>query len=45
LRLGAEEIAALDELTATAPPYPRWYNAQWVDAKHKAAFGGTDKSP
>ena len=38
LQLDDAEVAELNELTAPAPLYPNWYNAQWGDAKQKEAL-------
>ncbi|MBO0721789.1 MAG: aldo/keto reductase, partial [Blastocatellia bacterium] len=40
VKLSEAEVAELDALTAPAPLYPNWFNANLMDAQHKAAFGG-----
>lgn len=40
VRLGADVVAALDELTAPAPVYPNWFADGLVDADQKTALAG-----
>ena len=39
VKLGGAEVAELDSITAPTPLYPKWFNANLVDAKQKAAIG------
>jgi aryl-alcohol dehydrogenase-like predicted oxidoreductase len=39
VKLSEAEIAELDAITAPAPLYPNWFNANLMDAQHKAAIG------
>jgi aryl-alcohol dehydrogenase-like predicted oxidoreductase len=40
IKLSDAEVAALDAITAPTTLYPNWFNANLMDAKHKAALGG-----
>jgi aryl-alcohol dehydrogenase-like predicted oxidoreductase len=39
VKLSDAEVAELDMITAPTPLYPNWFNANLVDAQHKAAIG------
>jgi aryl-alcohol dehydrogenase-like predicted oxidoreductase len=38
VKLSGAEVAELDAITAPIPLYPNWFNANLVDAQHKAAL-------
>jgi aryl-alcohol dehydrogenase-like predicted oxidoreductase len=40
LRLSADEVRELDDLTAPAPVYPGWFNERVFDASVREALGG-----
>jgi aryl-alcohol dehydrogenase-like predicted oxidoreductase len=40
VRLSGAEVAELDAITAPAPLYPNWFNANLADAQHKVAIEG-----
>ncbi len=39
MKLDAEDLAALDEATRQAAPYPHWFTARVVDGKVYEALG------